>query len=136
MRRAHRPSGVIATTNFVPSILETISRGADTSDKISLCGKSIHVFLLLLNPAPHVATSSVSLWQRKLFSLHFGHQGSLVRLYKIQELHNMLIQGTVCYFLLSKGRQWSTTHPCFKLEAENMKCCSPDRFVLYQSQLK
>lgn len=48
----------------------------------------------------------------------------------------MLTQGTVCYFVFRKGREKSTTHPCFKLETENMKRYSPDILVLYQSQLK
>lgn len=48
----------------------------------------------------------------------------------------MLTQGTVCYFVFRKGRGKSSTHPCFKLETENMKRYSPDILVLYQSQLK
>lgn len=55
---------MIEVISFVPNNLETISRGADVSDKITVCEKNP----LPLNPVPAVAAFfSSSLVEESLF---------------------------------------------------------------------
>lgn len=69
MKHVHRLSRMIEIISFMPNNLETISRGTDVSDKITVCEKNppTHSFCLLTQFLLW-QSSSVSLGQRKVFS--------------------------------------------------------------------
>lgn len=63
MKHVHRLPRMIEIISFVPNNLETISRGADVSDKITVCEKNppTHSFCLLTQLLL-LQSSSVRLW--------------------------------------------------------------------------